>query len=604
MSTVASLVVKLSTDTKNMETGFKNAAKSIDKFGKSVASAGKDLTKKLTLPLVGLGVGLAKSAMDLEATEAKYNTVFAGMTEASDNFIKEFQKLTPATTAQARNMASGIQDLLIPMGFLREEATDMTRQFMHVSGALANFNSGTHTSQDVTNAMQSAITGMYMPLKRLGIQLDATTVQQKALEMGLIQSKDEMNKTIAAQVVLSEVYAQSGDALEAYTEANLDAKTKLGLLKSDVIDLAAKFGEQLIPVINDLMEHLRKAMAWLEGLSEEQRRTILIVAGLAAAFGPLLLIIGKIISVFSVLISVFGFLLSPIGLVIAAIVGLAALFIYLWHTNEDFRNKVTQIWNTIKDFAINIFQNTLKPLFEDVFNSIKETVIVVSEAVSAFWDKWGDAILATAKIVWNQIKLVITTAVNILKDVIGLIMAVIRGDWDEAWKMIISIGQTYWNYITGTFNNLKQVWGNIWDGLKNKIIGVWEGIKTGIKSSINSVINIINSFINKINSISISVPSVDIPLVGQVGGFEVGMPQIPKIPNLAKGGLVMPRPGGTLINAAERGQAEIISPIEKLKGLGSKVIHIDIHDNNINNEMDIDRIGDMLIKKLRAEGVA
>jgi hypothetical protein len=73
---------------------------------------GKNLTTGVSLPIAGLFAGFAKSAMDLEATEAKYNTVFDGMTDQADEFISEFQKLTPATKAEAQSMASGIQDLV------------------------------------------------------------------------------------------------------------------------------------------------------------------------------------------------------------------------------------------------------------------------------------------------------------------------------------------------------------------------------------------------------------------------------------------------------------------------------------------------------------
>jgi len=58
MSTVASLLVKLTADTKNMEKGFKNASGKIKSFGKGVSTAGKNLSKNLTAPLAAAGAGI------------------------------------------------------------------------------------------------------------------------------------------------------------------------------------------------------------------------------------------------------------------------------------------------------------------------------------------------------------------------------------------------------------------------------------------------------------------------------------------------------------------------------------------------------------------
>ncbi|MDN6288889.1 MAG: phage tail tape measure protein [Tetragenococcus koreensis] len=333
-------------------------------ISKKMKTAGKNMTKYVTTPILGMAAGMGKAAMDLEATEAKYNTVFKGMTDQSDAFIKEFQKLTPATKAEARSMASGIQDLLIPMGVAREDATGMTEEFMHVSGALANFNSGTHTAQDVTNAMSSALTGQYDSLKSLGIQLDATTVKEKAVEMGLASSTDEVTKSMQAQVLMKEVYAQSGDALDAYTEANLDAKTKMGLLKSEIIDVAAEFGTAMLPAISSIIDIFRDAISWLNNLSEEQRKLIGIIGLVAAAIGPLLLAgsflidkfllikgaIGGAIAAFKAsggAIALFKGLLaslfSPIGLVLGVVGLLAGAFVHLYQTSDTFRNLVGEL---------------------------------------------------------------------------------------------------------------------------------------------------------------------------------------------------------------------------------------------------------------------
>ncbi|MDN6291471.1 MAG: phage tail tape measure protein [Tetragenococcus halophilus] len=374
-------------------------------ISKNMKTAGKNMTKYVTTPILGMAAGMGKAAMDLEATEAKYNTVFKGMTDQSDAFIKEFQKLTPATKAEARSMASGIQDMLIPMGVAREDATEMTEEFMHVSGALANFNSGTHTAQDVTNAMTSALSGQYDSLKSLGIQLDATTVKEKAVEMGLASSTEEVTKSIQAQVLMKEVYAQSGDALDAYTEANLDAKTKMGLLKTEIIDVAAEFGTAMLPAISSVIDIFRDAVSWLNNLSEENRKLVGMIGLVAAAIGPLLLagsfmidkflVIKNTLSGLSVAVSNAGGVLgilkgalaaifSPIGLVLGVIGLLAGAFVYLYETSDHFKGLVGELITAFKGLfdGTSSFGEVIEAaglVFEEFVNGLGELIPLMLE---------------------------------------------------------------------------------------------------------------------------------------------------------------------------------------------------------------------------------
>lgn len=272
---------------------FKDFQSRAKGFGDTMTQVGSTMTKRFTLPLVALGGGMAKAAMDLEATQAKYNTVFEGMTEQVDDFITEFQRLTPATRAEARSFYSGIQDLLVPMGFARDEATALTGETMHLAGALANFNSGTHTAEDVTRAFQSALVGQFRPLRDLGVNLDKTTVLQRAMEMTGKDNTEAITRQEEAIALLDLAYANSQDALNAYNEESLDSLTKMRLLKSDVIDLAAELGNNLLPAINDIIDRLSVYVDWVGELDKDKQKLILVTGGLVAAIGPALIVIGQ-----------------------------------------------------------------------------------------------------------------------------------------------------------------------------------------------------------------------------------------------------------------------------------------------------------------------
>jgi phage-related protein len=462
---------------------FGNMAKSISGMMKD---AGKNLTKYVTVPLAGMAIGMGKAAMDLEATEAKYYTVFGNMSDQSDAFIKEFQKLTPATKAEARSMASGIQDLLVPMGFAREEATGMTGEFMHVAGALANFNSGTHSAEDVTNALSSAITGQYKSLQGLGIQLDATTVKNKAVEMGLMGAGEEMTNQIRTQVLLAEVYNQSGDALAAYTEENLDAKTKMGLLKSEIIDVAAEIGTAFLPAINGVLDILRSAVTWVSNLSDEQLKLAGIIATVAAAIGPLLLAGSFMIDKFMAVQSTFstlttaisksggmmgmlkgaiGALFSPIGLVVGALGALVALFVYAYNTNEVLRDSVNELTSAFG----NLLNGTGS--FSEVFEALH---FVIYDFLTAIETLLPELIWMGVDIVFNLLDGINQAMPGVLEKAVEVMTGLLNG-FIEFLPQMIEIGS----------------WA-----LRNLAEGLSLVIPYLIETAINIALNLLDAFIS------------------------------------------------------------------------------------------------------------
>lgn len=243
-----------------------------EQFNQTVAASGSaydGLADRLAEIAGAIGIGLAiqnaaqmayESAAQLEATEAKYNTVFAGMTSAADQFMARFQALTPATTAEVRSMASSLQDLLIPMGLQRAEATAMTGDYMHIIGALTNFNSATVRAEDVAASFQSALTGEYDSLKGLGIQINETIVKQQAVAMGLAANINAVNNAAKAQAVLELAYRQSGDALAAYNAEALDTTTRMQLLQKGFQDTFSLAGQTLLPQINVALARVQTYM--------------------------------------------------------------------------------------------------------------------------------------------------------------------------------------------------------------------------------------------------------------------------------------------------------------------------------------------------------
>jgi phage-related protein len=206
-------------------------------------------------------------------------------------------------------------------------------------------------------------------------------------------------------------------------------------------------------------------------------------------------------------------------------------------------------------------------------------------AAIVIWKNWDKIILGLKKTL-EVLKATFKTVFDFIKEIVSKVFAKITDIYNSKLGWLLPAGP-----LIKAILFLKDNWDEIWDGIQTKfktvsdalvaifrsvkgtILQIWDGMATGIKSAINGVIGTINGFIQRINSIRITVPGVDIPGVGRVGGFSVGMPNIPEIPTLAKGGIVT-RP--TLAMLGESGPEAVI-PLGRGRGGAGMTINLVIN---------------------------
>ena len=150
---------------------------------------------------------------------------------------------------------------------------------------------------------------------------------------------------------------------------------QLTILKSQLQELAISFGELLMPAIRTIVGWIQKFVDWLNSMDEGTRKVIVTIALVAAAIGPVLIIVGKVISAIGTIMTIIPKLAgvinaakgvfaafnavcaaNPYVLIIAAIVALVAAFIYLWNNCEEFRQFWIDLWESIKEIAIAVWE--------------------------------------------------------------------------------------------------------------------------------------------------------------------------------------------------------------------------------------------------------
>lgn len=315
---------------------------------------------------------------------------------------------------------------------------------------------------------------------------------------------------------------------------------QLTILKSQLQELAISFGELLMPAIRTIVGWIQKFVDWLNSMDEGTRKVIVTIALVAAAIGPVLIIVGKVISAIGTIMTIIPKLAgvinaakgviaafnavcaaNPYVLIIAAIVALVAAFIYLWNNCEEFRQFWIDLWESIKEIAVAVWEalkefftaaweaikttavtvwNAIKDFFTGLWEGIKNIFTTVVNAISTFLTNAWNTIKNTVTTVFNTIKTFFTTIWNGIKSVITTVVTAISTFLSTAWNGIKTAITTVLNAIksvvTTVWNGIKTTITNIVNGIKNAVTTAWNNIKSAVSNAANAIKNAVSNAFN------------------------------------------------------------------------------------------------------------
>jgi phage-related minor tail protein len=316
-------------------------------FGKSAISLGGKMTLGLTAPIAALGGVAINAASDMAESLSKVGVVFGGNAKDIEKWSKGAAKNLGVAQQDALEMAGTLGNLFGALGLSADASVDMSKEVVQLAADLGSFNN--LPTADVLEKLRAGLVGEAEPLRALGVNINAATVEAKAMEMGLAATTKELTDSDKVQARYALILEQTTKAQGDFSRTADGLANSTKTAKAEAEDAAATLGESLQPIMQRVTEIAATLAEKFANLSPKMQTALLIVGGLAMAIGPLTTIIGGL----SVAL---GFLAAnPIVLVIAAVAALAAGLVYAYKTSETFRdivNRVVQaVTNAFMDMA-------------------------------------------------------------------------------------------------------------------------------------------------------------------------------------------------------------------------------------------------------------
>lgn len=425
-----------------------------------------------------LGEAYKNCAANLNAAGQDVETV----TSLLEGMANQGYKGSEAGTAMAaimRDITNGMKDGAIKIG----------ETSVAVMGAQGNFRDLT----DILTEVEAATNGMGDAERAVALSSTFTADSTKGLNLILNEGMDNIagyeEELRGASGSAEEMANIMNDNLSGDVAAMNSAFEELGLKIYDALESKLRAGVQfitngVIPAIEWLGGHIPEVTIAVSGLG-----AVIAAMNWGTISSKIAMVKGALVKLAAAL----GGVSLPAIAIIAVITAVALAFTNLWKNNEEFRNKITAIWDGIKakfdEFGQGIVDrlNALGFEFEDI-----------TEVMKAVWDGFCEVLAPIFEGVFQQISNILNEALDILTGLFDIFAGIFTGDWDMVWQGVQEVFGAVWDFVVATFEN----WISTFTSLADTVLGWfgtdWETVWTNVKTFFSDTWNAISSFFSGI----------------------------------------------------------------------------------------------------------
>lgn len=425
-----------------------------------------------------LGEAYKNCAANLNAAGQDVETV-TSMLEGMANQGYKGSEAGTAMAAIMRDITNGMKDGAIKIG----------ETSVAVMDAQGNFRDLT----DILTEVEAATNGMGDAERAVALSSTFTADSTKGLNLILNEGMDNIagyeEELRGASGSAEEMANIMNDNLSGDVAAMNSAFEELGLKIYDALESKLRAGVQfitngVIPAIEWLGGHIPEVTIAVSGLG-----AVIAAMNWGTISSKIAMVKGALVKLAAAL----GGVSLPAIAIIAVITAVALAFTNLWKNNEEFRNKITAIWDGIKakfdEFGQGIVDrlNALGFEFEDI-----------TEVMKAVWDGFCEVLAPIFEGVFQQISNILNEALDILTGLFDIFAGIFTGDWDMVWQGVQEVFGAVWDFVVATFEN----WISTFTSLADTVLGWfgtdWETVWTNVKTFFSDTWNAISSFFSGI----------------------------------------------------------------------------------------------------------
>lgn len=529
---------------KRMES-ISSKAKSI---GDKLSGIGTALTVGVTTPLAVAGKSMVDAASDFDENMNKISVAFGDSADDVKAWADTATESFGLSMNQALEATSLFGDMATSMGISQSEAASMSTSLAGLAGDMASFkNIGI---DEAMTALNGVFTGETESLKQLGIVMTEVNLQEFADGLGLVY--DDMTQAEKVQLRYNYVMAMSKNAIGDYARTSDGTANSMRTFQASVENLAITLGQNLLPIVTPIIQKATEMVNAFAAADPELQQLVLKIAGIAAAAGPALLVIGKMVSVFgsvsgaigllsgkiaalggmkAALSGVFTAITGPVGIAVAAIIALVAAFAYLMTTNEGFRNSVMQTISTIGQSLVPVIQalmpviqniatvlattiasvlQALAPVLAQIVTMIGQIVATVAPLIAQLISQLAPILTTIIQTVGNIVSAVLPPVITIINAIMGVIeallppiMSVLSTVIDVVSQIITAITPII-SFVAGVISDIMGIISPIISfiaGVISSIISVISPIASTVASVFSAIFSTVSSIMNKVGSV-------------------------------------------------------------------------------------------------------
>lgn len=510
----------------NAEKKFSSLSDRLDKMGAKMKDVGGKMTAGLTLPIVAAAGVSIKAFSDLNETLNKVDVSFGEQSATVKAWAKDSIKSMGLAQQSALDATALFGDMGTGMGQTQTEAAKMSMGLTQLGADMASFKNVSF--ERAQTALAGIYTGETEALKGLGVVMTQTNLEEFARAKGINKSMSEMSQAELVQLRYAYVMDKTKNAQGDFARTSDGLANKTRMSGERMKELSAQLGEKLAPIMNKILEIGNKVLDWFNGLSDKTKNIILVIVGLVAAIGPLLMILGTLIPAIAAI--------GSTGLIVIAVIAAigGAIFLIIQHFG-GLQNTI----NVVKDTFLRLWE-IISPIIMPALLAIKDAVMNdLVPALQRLWSVVEPVLIPALKVIGVILGVVIVAAVWIFLSVLNIVIQVISAvinvfanliQWIKNvanffWNLgdtIRSAVVTAYNWVADKIGAIINFFRNIGGSIGNAMGGLKDTITSPFKSAFNAISGFWNSTVGKLE---FKAPD----WVPGIGGKGFSMPKLPTL---------------------------------------------------------------------------